>query len=235
MYFKELSYAFSIPALVMLALVIIIVIFNIYNIKKDKKQNIYKSLLIIPTILYFLTICKIAPNMGKSDIIRYIGIILPSISMIIVITLEELLIKIKDKKIETLVISLAVICISIFGILMSAPRYLYKGYKEILQIAKENKETDFIYICDNNFTYLSAMPEFLEYNKSQIININEDSLEDLKNDVELKQNKEIIVSIRKWLNYQEILNKIIENTEFKNYILLKDIDNRETMIYKLTK
>ena len=237
MYFKELSYAFSIPTLDMLVLIAIVIGMYIYNMKRNdnSKQNIYKSILIIPVVLYFLTICKIAPNMGKSDIIRYIAIILPSVSIIIIITLEQLLSKMKDKKIVISMILMVVIGISIFGILINEPRYLYKGYKEILEIAKKNKETDFIYICDNNFTYLSVMPEFLEYNKSLIININEDNLEHLKNDTELKQKEEIIISIRKYLNYKEVLEKIKENTGFKNHIVLKNIDSRETIIYKLTK
>jgi len=237
MYFKELSYAFSVPTILMTILVLVIFGIYIYNIKvkKDSIKNMQNSILIIPMFVYFLVICKIAPNIGKSDIIRYIEVIMPVASIVIINVLDAILSKIKDKRIVSIIISIPVIGISIFGILNSTPRYLYKEYEEILQIAKENKDTNFIYICDNNFTYLNAMPEFLIYNKSLIININEDNLEILKNDIELQTKNEVILSIRKWLNYEEILEEIMQNAEFKEYIILKDLQSRETMIYKLNK
>ena len=113
--------------------------------------------------------------------------------------------------------------------------YLYKGYNQILNVAKENKDSHYIYICDNNFTYLSALPEFLVYDKTMIINNNLDNLEQLKDDEELNSQESIIINIKKWLDYDKILKDVMEYTEFNNYEILYESDEQESIIYKLTK
>lgn len=235
MYFKEISYSFSIPTITLLIFIVVVGGKYLYDLKKKyfNYKKMYKSMLIIPIILYFFVICLIAPQMENDTIVRYIAILLPVLSIVIVISLDELLSKIKNEKIITTVICIPVICISIYGMIYSTPRYLYKGYNKNVEIAKQNNETKFIYICDKNFTYISAMPEFLIYNKSLIINYNVDSLEILKDNVELKEQKEFILSIRKWLNYKEILNKVMEHTNFNHYTILNDSNETQTILYRI--
>lgn len=69
------------------------------------------------------------------------------------------------------------------------------------------------------------------YEKTLIINANQDSLEILKDDTEIQD--EVIVSIKKWLNYNEIINKIMDYTELEHCEILKDSDELQTIIYKL--
>ena len=68
-----------------------------------------------------------------------------------------------------------------------------------------------------------------------IINNNLDNLEQLKDDGELNRQESIIINIKKWLDYDNILKDIIEYTEFNNYEILYDSNEQESIIYKLTK
>ena len=124
--------------------------------------------------------------------------------------------------------------LSIYGLINNFPRYLYKGYNKILDIAKNNSNLNYVYICDNNFTYLSSLPEFMVYNKTKIINVNMDDLEILKNDEELKSKEEYILCIKKWLNCDEILKDVMYYSGFNNCELLIDSEEMESLIYKIS-
>ena len=241
-YLKELCYAFSINEILVLGFILILICITIIFVirKKEKlsstKKNIL-AILIIPTILSFFVICLISPQMKDDTIIRYISIIIPLVSIIIILILDKITnIFIKNKKnISFIVILILVGILSIYGLITSEPRYLYKGYNQILNVAKENKDLHYMYVCDNNFTYLSELPEFLVYDKTMIINNNLDNLEQLKDDGELNRQESIIINIKKWLDYDKILKDVMEYTEFNNYEILYESDEQESIIYKLTK
>lgn len=233
-YFKEISYSLSIPPIILLITICVITLITIYlYIKKEKNKEIM-TILTLPVILYFLIVCKISPEMSETAIIRYVSIIIPIISIIITIAANEILSKlIKNKYIVTTIISTLILIISINGLTKSKPRYMYEGYNKIKEIAKENQNLNFVYIVDNNFTYMNAMPEFLTYEKSLIINYNEDDLEILKDNEELKD--EFILSIRKWMNNEEILKQVMEKSGYSKSQLLIDSNENETIIYKITR
>ena len=77
------------------------------------------------------------------------------------------------------------------------------------------------------------MPEFLIYKDHLIINENVDGLDFLKEDEKIKNEDEIIVSIKKYMNYEDIIQKVLDNTYFENYEVLGNLDKIETIIYKL--
>lgn len=240
-YLTELCYAFSINEILALGFILILMCITIiFMIKKKRKLSSTKkdifTILIIPTILSFFVICLISPQMKDNTIIRYISIIIPLVSMITILILDKIIsIFIKNEKnINFMVILILVGILSIYGLVTSEPRYLYKGYNQILDIARENKDLHYIYICDNNFTYLSALPEFLVYDETMIINNNLDNLEQLKNDEELNNQDSIILNIKKWLDCDKILKDIIDYTKFNNYEILYDSNELESIIYKLT-
>ena len=226
MYFKEICYSFSI--IEPLGLIIIIALIIGYIFTKNK----YIKFIAIPTIASYLIICLIAPQMSNTTIIRYISFIIPLLSMITILILEEISNKIiKNRKISIIAIIIIVSCLSIYGIVTNQPRFLIKGYNEILEIAEENKDKKLISIWDNNYTYISSLPEFLIYEKTLIINANQDSFEILKNDTEI--GNEVIVSVKKWLNYNEIIKEILDYTKMNQFEILKNSDEVQTIIYKL--
>ena len=226
MYFKEMCYSFSMSEIIGIIIIIGLIIGYIFT------KNKYINFIAIPTLASYLIICLIAPQMSNTTIIRYIAFIIPLFSLIVILIIEGMLSKIiKNKNITTVAITIIVSTLSIYGLITSEPRFLIKGYDEILEIAKENKDSKLISIWDNNFTYISSLPEFLIYEKTLIINANQDSLEILKDDTEIQD--EVIVSIKKWLNYDEIINKIMDYTELEDCEILKDSDELQTIIYKL--
>lgn len=80
------------------------------------------------------------------------------------------------------------------------------------------------------------MPEFMIYNKSLIINMNYDKLDFLKTDTELQSQEQFVLSVKKWMNVEDTLNKILEYTGFTKYeLLLNQEDDTQSMIYLITK
>ena len=239
-YLNRLAYAFSINNILMFILsgvcilgIIVAVVRKIAS--KDKKitKIYYYELIIIPTICYFIIVSKIAPKMEAKYAIRYIMPILPEIAIIFILGAYRIL---NNKKVAYILVSVVTLIISINGIITNKPSYLYQGYNNYLKIANEYKNLDFIYVVDNGFTHLNSLPEFAIYNKSLIINMNYDKLDFLKEDKELQKQEKFVLSIKKWMNVEECLNKILENTGFNNYELLLDQeDDKESIIYLITK
>ena len=116
------------------------------------------------------------------------------------------------------------------------PKYLYRGYQNYLDIAEEYKDLDFVYAVDNAFTQLTSLPEFAIYNKSLIINMNYDKLDFLATDQELQSQDQFVLTIKKWMNVEDTLNKILENTGFTKYELLLDQnDDTQSIIYLVSR
>lgn len=85
------------------------------------------------------------------------------------------------------IISIGVILlISINGFMTKSPTYLYQDYSKSIELANNNKTVPFIYVYDNYFTHLSAMPEFDIYEKHLILNNNIYDYSLLNNDEVLK-------------------------------------------------
>ena len=240
-YFKEISYSFSISEIVLIVIFAIsLAIYITYLIKNYKKQKEKTNLelsaiIIIPQILFFIVVCKISPMMQENTINRYISACIPLISLAVILILDYIASKFINKKIIiTLILSIMTMSLSIYGLITNEPRYLYKGYDEVLKIAKENQSTNYIYICDNNFTYLSSLPEFLVYDKSLIINYNIDNLEILKENSELQDKNEIILCVKKWLNVDQILEEVKNNTDFKNSRVILDNNELQSVIFRIS-
>ena len=102
--------------------------------------------------------------------------------------------------------------------------------KQVIEDIKKYYSECEIYVFDNNFTHLSSLPEFATYKASLIINVNEYDFS-LLNNSELNSSNEFIVCIKKWLNQDEILNKILKNTKFNDYEKLLELDSDVESIY----
>ena len=159
--------------------------------------------------------------------------ILPEIAIIFVLALYRVF---SSKVVGLSVTAAAVVIISVNGMITNEPKYLYRGYQNYLDIAEEYKDLEFVYAVDNAFTQLTSLPEFAIYNKSLIINMNYDKLDFLATDQELQSQDQFVLTIKKWMNVEDTLNKILENTGFTKYELLLDQnDDTQSIIYLVSR
>ena len=236
-YIKETLNSYGLASTIVgytiLSVIIIMLVVLFIKNRKKLKFKFETLLFILPVILFILVISKISPNVNEKYTIRYVTAILPVISIFLVFTIDNF---IDNKKISLIVMITFSIIISIFGLMVNHPKYLYKGYSEYIKIAEENKDLNFVYVCDNGFTHINSLPEFMIYNKSLIININHDNLDFLLEEKELLEKNEYILTIKKWMNTDEVLNKILEKTGFSRYEILLDNDtDTQSKIYKIMK
>lgn len=229
-YIKLIEYSFSIPLILGIILMGIVSVIVIYKLYKRQNKHISEILILtLPTIVFILIIAKIAPNLGYKDILRYIMCILPIITIVFLLMIDEI---VKNKKFSEIILTTLAIIISINGIITSKPMFLYTGYNNYLQIAKENKEKCFVFIGNTTFNQIQNMPEFEIYNQSLILN--ETQINVLENDEKISNSNEFILSIKKYLGNEQILKEILEKTNFTNYeILLDDEGETECVIYKI--
>lgn len=80
------------------------------------------------------------------------------------------------------------------------------------------------------------MPEFMIYDESIILNVNRGELKYLEKNEKLLNEKEFIVSIKNYMNTDEMINQIIELLNCKDYqILLNGNNQTGNIIYKFIK
>ncbi len=238
-YLKILAESFSINNIFMIIILAlgVIGILAAIILKKVKKQKIEKwyqyILILVPTALYFLFIAKMAPSVEAKYGVRYLMLILPEIAILFVLGIYRIF---KNKKVASIVTICITLVITVNGMITNKPKYLYTGYSNYTKIAEEYKDLDFVYAVDNAFTYLTSMPEFMIYNKSIIINMNYDKLDFLTADEELQSQDKFILTIKKWMNVEDTLNKILEYTGFTNYeVLLDQQDDTQSIIYLVSR
>lgn len=232
-FLNSILHSFSIPIWFFLLFIFLGIGYIIWNRKKlnldfFKEKTIW--ILIIPIFLVLLIVSKMSPFLGEDYTSRYVMFLLP----ILVITIIYLLSRSKNQKVfigSTLVI----LFLSGFGLLTEKPTYLYEKNEKVLALAEEYQEDSFIYIYDNYFTHLSSLPEFLTYQKTLILNHNIYDFSLLQKDEYLNSQTEVILCIKNWLNTEELLNKVLENTHFTEATLLLSIkEDINADYYKLT-
>lgn len=238
-YIQRIAEAYSLNNVLIfavLALAIIGILIKVIILKKDEKKinNLYSYLLIIiPTVLYILIVSKMAPDIEAKYAMRYIMPILPEIAIIFVLGISKIF---ENKKAAYGLLAVIVLLITVNGIITNEPKYLYRGYRNYLEIANEYKDLKFVYAVDNAFTHLTSLPEFMTYDKSLIINMNYDKLDFLKTDEEIQSEDQFILTIKKWMNVEDTLNQILEYTGFSNYeVLLDQDDDTGSIIYLVTR
>lgn len=200
--------------------------------KRHLKDKRFLINLFLPIIVYILIVSKLAPFLGENYTSRYIMILFPFFSLLLVYLFNLFY----DYKYFREVSILIILVISIYGFSTRKPVYLYEDNKQVISLAKENKRVPFIYVYDNYFTHLSAMEEFSIYEKHLILNNNIYDYSNLKNDEVLKNSDELIVCIKNWLDRDKVLEKLVNNTDYKHYeeILYLNSDVESTY-YRLEK
>lgn len=231
-YIDLIGYSFSIPTILALVGFATLAIFIVYKLIKEKNKSITKiAILTLPIIIYILAIPKTAPDMEYKYSIRYIMCILPLISIVLALMIDKIF---KNKKYSIVVISAFIAVISIYGFLSSEPKNMFKGYNEYLEIAEEHKDNYFVFVGNTAFNQIQNMQEFMTYKESIILN--ENQLGYLRNDQNLEEADEFILSIKKYLGAEELLTEVLEQTGYSNYeILIDDNGDVGCIIYKITR
>ena len=236
-YFQQIEKLFSIDN-ILLILIFFIIIILLYKIFKKEKIKINKidllqlCVIILPIIFFIVIISFIAPFLGENYTSRYIMLLFPIIAIAGFYLLSFLFKNSKNLFICSLIISLI---LSINGLFNHTPIYLYKDYGKAIELAQENADKYFVYVFDNYFTHLSSMEEFAIYKESLILNKNIHDFSLLNND-KLNNSNEFILCIKNWLNKEEILNLVLDNSNYKNYEILLELNSDvESTYYRITK
>ncbi len=191
-----------------------------YIIKNRKDKRIVECLIILlPLITYYLIISKNAPYLDQ----RYIFPVLPIIALGIVMLVDYYIRDIKiSNKVTYIIEILVIISISLYGMKVNNPEYLYTGYKECVKLADDYKEYQFIYVGSNQYNHLKNLPEFYRYKESLILNDKQ---------IEVLENRniedEFIICIKNYLDIEKVLNQVMEKTGTTKYELLLECKAKE--------
>ena len=222
-YIKHFAYAFSINDNMILICSILLIFLTgiIYCFKKSDKKFIV-LLTIIPSVIYFFIVVKLT----SFQELRYIMPVIPFITLSLFFILDSLL----QFKYKNIVITIIAIALVINGMIFSKPKFLYEEYAKCLEIAEENKDKSFVYIYDNFFNHMQSIPEMMIYEKTLIVNVNNNDMQYLLNNAELNTENSYILCIKSYMDNDSILKEITDNTDFKNITKLFEGDNSSEKI-----
>jgi hypothetical protein len=138
---------------------------------------------------------------------------------------------------RTIFIYSLVILMTASGFLSSSPCYLYRGYDNYLEVAEAHKDLNFLYVYDNYFTHLNSVPEMAIYNKTLIINLNDEKQKGvLSTDETIKSSDSLVLSLKKWTDTEEGLKEVMKLTGFKKAeVLLNQEDDTQSILYLLSR
>lgn len=215
-YVEEMFREFSLNNIIgyiLLGIIAIALIFYFIQKRKSKRISEY-SILTLPVIIYYFIISKTAPYLEQ----RYILPTLPLIIIGVVLLVSYYISQISKKQIKltiNIIAIISVIGLQAYGLITKEPDYLYKGYNEYIELAKEYEDYQFVYVGINGYNHIKNMPEFAIYKESLILN--EMQLELLK---ERNVEDTFIVGIKLYLNVNEVLKEVLEYTGSSNYELV---------------
>ena len=222
-YVKHFAYAFSINDNMILICSVLLVFLAgiIYWFKKSDKKLVV-LLTTVPSVIYFFLVVKLT----SFQELRYIMPVIPFISLSVFFILDRLL----QFKYKNIVITVIAIVLVVNGMIFSKPKFLYEEYAQCLEIAEENKDKSFVYIYDNFFNHMQSIPEMMIYEKTLIVNVNNNDMQYLLNNSELNTEDSYILCIKSYMDNDAILNEITSNTDFKNVTKLFEGDNSSEKI-----
>ena len=224
-FFTALGKAFSLPVILFGLLCLGLLVLFIRS-KHKKESLIFWG----PIFLFVIVIAKISPFLGDAYTSRYIMMVFPLFVLGVVYFLQEI-----SWKHTFTVFTIGVIIITGYGLITQKPTYLYQDYEKALELAEDNSDKYILYVYDNYFTHLNALPEFTIYEKHLIINHTIYDFSKLKSNKELEAQEEIILCIKNWVNQEDILTKVLDNTDFTTYNKLLTLTESESTYYLLSK
>lgn len=222
-YIEHLAYAFTIKDNVILMTIVLLCFLAgfIYFYKKTNMKFII-LLTIVPTVFYFLINVKLT----SFQELRYIMPVIPFVAITLFLILDNIF-KFKYKNIAIIFIAILLV---LNGMIFSKPKLLFEEYKESIEIAEANKDKSFIFVYDNFFNHIQSIPEMMIYEKTMIINVNRDEEKYFIENEQLNSENSYILCIKTYMNNEEIIQKIKDNTDFKNFELLYHGGNSHEVI-----
>lgn len=194
---------------------------------KRKKERGLMSILIVPTIMYILVIAKITEFLE----LRYVMNILPIISILIMMAVGSIF---ENKIYNNMIAFAAVVLLTGYGFATVKPLYLYKGYNDYIEISEKYSEDNLVYVGYTFFNHIQSLPEFMNYKKSLMIY--DDQLEATKNNEELENSQEFILSVNWGMNPEKVRKQVMQNTGYTNYELIYEgCEQIEQTIYRIYK
>ena len=94
----------------------------------------------------------------------------------------------------------------------------------------DNKDKSFVYVYDNFFNHMQSIPEMMIYEKTFIVNVNNNDMKYFINNNELNNENSYILCIKTYMDNESILNEITNNTDFKNVTKLFEGGNSSEAI-----
>ncbi len=242
----RITYAFSLHRVIGVALFLMIVAYIFIRCiekndsPKEKSAKLFNILLfVVPIVVYIALVSKLSPNLDEKTMIRYITPVLPVMAICFLVYIEKLLLALNLFKENTknIIIYAIVLIMTLSGFLTSSPCYLYRGYDKYLEVAEEHKDLNYLYVYDNYFTHLNSVPEMAIYNKTLIINLNDEKQKGvLSTDETIKTSDSLVLSLKKWTNTEEYLKEVLKLTGFtKAEVLLNEEDDTQSILYLLSK
>lgn len=192
---------------------------------KRKTERGVTALIIFPTILYIMLVAKLAEMIE----LRYVMNILPIVAIMIMMAIGSIF---ENKKYNIMIATVALALLVGYGFLTEEPLYLYKDYTKYIDISKEYREDDLVYVGYTFFNHIQSLPEFTNYRKTFMIY--DDQIDRLKDDEELSDKSEFILSVHRNMEPEKVISEVLEYTGFTNYELIYEGDQEvNQVIYRI--
>lgn len=192
---------------------------------KRKTERGITAVIIFPTIIYIMLVAKLAEFLE----LRYVMNILPIVAIMIMMAIGSIF---ENKKYNIMLATVALILLVGYGFLTEKPLYLYKDYNKYIDISKKYSDDDLVYVGYTFFDHIQSLPEFTNYKKTFMIY--NDQTNRLKDDEELSDKNEFILSVHRNMEPEKVVSEVLEYTGFSNYELIYE-GNQEInqVIYRI--
>lgn len=192
---------------------------------KRKTERGITAVIIFPTIIYIMLVAKLAEFLE----LRYVMNILPIVAIMIMMAIGSIF---ENKKYNIMLATVALILLVGYGFLTEKPLYLYKDYNKYIDISKKYSDDDLVYVGYTFFDHIQSLPEFTNYKKTFMIY--NDQTDRLKDDEELSDKNEFILSVHRNMEPEKVVSEVLEYTGFSNYELIYEGDQEiNQVIYRI--
>lgn len=192
---------------------------------KRKTERGITAVIIFPTIIYIMLVAKLAEFLE----LRYVMNILPIVAIMIMMAIGSIF---ENKKYNIMLATVALILLVGYGFLTEKPLYLYKDYNKYIDISKKYSDDDLVYVGYTFFNHIQSLPEFTNYKKTFMIY--NDQTDRLKDDEELSDKNEFILSVHRNMEPEKVVSEVLEYTGFSNYELIYEGDQEiNQVIYRI--
>lgn len=192
---------------------------------KRKTERGITAVIIFPTIIYIMLVAKLAEFLE----LRYVMNILPIVAIMIMMAIGSIF---ENKKYNIMLATVALILLVGYGFLTEKPLYLYKDYNKYIDISKKYSDDDLVYVGYTFFDHIQSLPEFTNYKKTFMIY--NDQTNRLKDDEELSDKNEFILSVHRNMEPEKVVSEVLEYTGFSNYELIYEGDQEiNQVIYRI--